>query len=64
MKQDSAQPQKFTASIPKEAALGKVVYYLEASDGMNISKTSEYTIELEKEPEKEPVQDTYSDRPF
>ena len=64
MKQDSAQPQKFTASIPKEAALGKVVYYLEASDGMNMSKTSEYTIELEKEPEKEPAQDTYSDRPL
>ncbi|WP_400243725.1 lamin tail domain-containing protein [Niallia sp. JL1B1071] len=64
MKQDSVNPQKFTASVPKEEVQGTIVYYLEASDGIHIAKTATYTIELEKEEETKPEQDTYSDRPL
>ncbi|WP_312099416.1 lamin tail domain-containing protein [Niallia sp.] len=64
MKQDSVNPQKFTASLPKEEVQARIAYYLEATDGIHITKTSTYTIELEKEEEPEPAQDTYSDRPL
>ncbi|UTI42763.1 lamin tail domain-containing protein [Niallia sp. RD1] len=63
MQQDSANPHKFTANIPKEAVQGNIAYYLEATDNKNIAKTSTYTIELEKEEAPEPA-DTYSDRPL
>ena len=63
MQQDSANPHKFTANIPKEDVQGNIAYYLEATDNKNIAKTSTYTIELEKEEAPEPA-DTYSDRPL
>ncbi|HEO8418114.1 TPA: lamin tail domain-containing protein [Yersinia enterocolitica] len=64
MKQDSANPQKFSASIPQEEVQGTIEYYLEATDGNLLAKTAIYTIELEKEEGAEPEQDTYSDRPL
>ncbi|MFD3447609.1 lamin tail domain-containing protein [Microbacteriaceae bacterium 4G12] len=40
--------EKYTADIPGQNVDSNLIYYIEASDGTNIAKTSAYTIAVEK----------------
>ncbi|WP_113928328.1 lamin tail domain-containing protein [Bacillus sp. P14.5] len=58
MAMDTEDTSRFTAEIPASAADANITYYIEASDGSLVSKTEEYTIEVNV------PEETYSDLPL
>ncbi|WP_368658136.1 lamin tail domain-containing protein [Metabacillus halosaccharovorans] len=58
MNADREDVTSFSAEIPAASVQSDFVYYIEATDGINASKTEEYQVKIEV------PQETYSDRPL
>ncbi|MBU7594341.1 LPXTG cell wall anchor domain-containing protein [Metabacillus halosaccharovorans] len=58
MNADKEDGTSFSAEIPAASVQSDFVYYIEATDGINSSKTEEYQVKIEV------PEETYSDRPL
>ncbi len=58
MTKSTENESTFTVEIPGTEVQGNVVYFIEASDGTNVSKTDEYIVKIET------PQETYSNQPL